>query len=1544
MTKLLKISGRILGLTSEWLLILFILFAFVIRTSVVQTFFAQKTAEYLSAELNAEISIDRVSIVFFDEVAFDNLLIKDQQGDTMIFAKSTFAVLGDINFSKKTYTVKKASLDHALVHLSRDKNGLGNYQFLIDHFKSDKKKEKSKVQFGITDVELTNSHFRYDDNRKERKSKGVDFWHIDAKVEKAKVSNLAFSSGSYKGKIETFKGTEKSGLKIKNIIASAHVTPTKMHLKDVQIFTERSTLASSDFKLLTHDFQDYLTFVDSVTFDAKILASHVNLYEASLFAPILTGMQHDIEIKGELSNKTKNLYISNVDLRFGTTSHLQGNFLIPDYRSPDISFLQERITSGYISILDLENLHLPNSFTKPHFELNPKIKRLGHIVAQNLTLDGFISNFVITADKFETGLGVAYFDTGLQFEKVDSNMYSFHSPNGAGVNYDFRAENFDIGRFIGDEKVGSITGKFWMEGTTSSIDDIVFSSLKGEVDQFNYYGHEYNGITIHRGNFIGNKFDGNISIKDDALDMTYEGTIDFNGSQSMKFNLEITEALLDKMNLTTLETKLESHVIIDLQNISSDGYSGTVELEDLFLETRENPKTEQTRKFNIDKLVVEVTRSKEFGDAFDLKSTIGDGRIEGDINFGNIVVDIEQQLARVFPSLFKEKINKHKNDSKPDDFTFKFQVKSDSINDLLGVFYPDIKQIDPRTLIKGSFDGQKSILDLHINSKRINYQDYIFQNFNLRQTMDSVSMNGLAKAEEIFINDSLSFQDVKLVNSGTNNRVVVRLSWEENTPTESLISWTTNIEDSEHYNLVLDPSYFHIRDHRWDIHNESRLTFEGDTIHVDNFKLERGIQYLSIDGQVSDQDKHRLNFEMHDFEISEIAEFVTSDYSLKGTLNGWGFISNPFNDLYYLGDASLVGLEVNNRQIGDVWLQSNWDKPKQSVTLMGDLIYKNLEALQFEGDYFLKKEEDNLDIDFDFDMMDIQFVNAFMNPEVLNDIKGKLQGKVNVTGKPTEPILEGEVNLISGSAMVDFLGTHFTVDGPIEIDEFGFYMNSIPVYDEDGNAGSLVGSVFHRNFKNFNFDLQFDLEDDAVNKDPDQPWKPVKLDRFLIMKTPYDPEFSYYGKGYATGIANIFGYADNLEITVDLTTQEGSWLNIPMYGIGEIDEEQNFIIFKDDLENQDSVVQKFDLLGVDLDLQIKVTEETPVKIVFNEELGDIIEANGHGDINLKVDNFGHISMEGTYEVDKGVYNFAMQPVKGSLAVKQKFHIEQGGTITWTGDPYDATLNLKSYYKTNANIADISSDQLGSNRGGHQDVLCYMNLTESLLKPTIEFDIQAPNADSDSKILLERIKSDQDELNKQFFSLLLTRKFMPLTGTATANGSAALELVANQINSMLSQISSDYKLNVALDRNAISGDDTYEFGVTKGFLDGRLLISGSFGIENRKIGDHQSQQNFIGDVYVEYVLNEDGTVRINLFNESTDKTIIYDVETGLFTQGAGLKYKEDFNNGREIQLFRNFFDLFRKNENKRNTDKFERIDAFKSKDIKSEDEILAYANH
>ena len=108
---------------------------------------------------------------------------------------------------------------------------------------------------------------------------------------------------------------------------------------------------------------------------------------------------------------------------------------------------------------------------------------------------------------------------------------------------------------------------------------------------------------------------------------------------------------------------------------------------------------------------------------------------------------------------------------------------------------------------------------------------------------------------------------------------------------------------------------------------------------------------------------------------------------------------------------------------------------------------------------------------------------------------------------------------------------------------------------------------------------------------------------------------------------------------------------------------------------------------------------------------------------MKLNTLGDLTMDGTFKVKNGVYNFAMG------IIKQPFIIEEGGTIAWTGDPYNANIDIRTYYEINTSLATISPDQLqGSSSAANQKIQCYLGLTESLLKPTIGFDIKAPKAD------------------------------------------------------------------------------------------------------------------------------------------------------------------------------------------------------------------------
>jgi len=1496
MAKLLKILGRTIGLLVEWLLIGLILLLFLIRTSPVQTYFARIATDYLSHELNVDVQIDKVSILFPSELAFDGLLMKDEANDTLFAAKTLFATISNYNLTKKKIELREIELNEGYVHLKRNKDGFFNYQFIKDRFNS-KKKKKSNVSINVDHIVLSQATFKYDDERYPKKNYGVDYFHLAGTNIDAVINDIYVKNRTYIGTIESFSLHEKSGFDLNNFNAQAKVSEKGAYLSELNILTDKSTIYSPLFNMLTEKFTDFRTFVDDVKFDAIINSSTVSLEDIALFAPVLKGMNDQVNISTLLKKEVKNLRLEKLIVRLKDKTHIEGTINIPDYRNLETGFFQEKIEYAYVDLAELRTVQMPESYGQDFIQLEPQIQRLKYIKTSNTKLDGFYSQFVIATDRISTQLGALKIDNGIMFTKNEKNGSYFFEHSTANE-YDVKVEKFNLGNFVANKSLGLVDGTFFLSGEVFSSTDIHLNSIEGSINRFDYLNYAYTNIKITEGKLIDDRFEGKIDVQDDNIDLTYTGIVDFEDELHLNFSVEIQDALLDKLNITSTLSKLSSIIEIDLIGSNPNNFRGSIEMNSFKYEENE-------KIVLLPSLQLAIDRGKN-EDLFRLNSEIIDAEIIGKLDFSNLLSDLEYQISKILPALRRnEDVHRHAHYS--DNFFFNITVKEAS--DFLNIFSPELR-IASNANIKGHFLEKDANFLLDISSEWLEFRNYRVENIDMRHSMDTNNLAASYHFTDVKIKDTSYFSDVFFSGDGSDNLLHSNLSWGQHTINESSVEWDTKIMDWTHFDFTLEPSYISLKELKWNLLDASNFNLSNDTLTVKDFLLSKADQSIALNGISSKNDNHRLNFNAKNIILEELSQ-ILGGIDFSGELNATGYISNPFSNLQYVGEATIDELYVKNKLVGDVNVESRWIKSNESIALQGDLFYKNLQTFNFIGDYYPLKKKENLDFNLFFNNANIEFANAFFSPDLVTNIKGLLNGTLKVTGSPDEPNLEGTVQLNEGGAKIGILGTSFVIDGPIQVDKYGFYINGVPVFDEEGNAGKIIGSVYHNNFADFNFDLMFDIEDDAINKNPENPWVALPLEKFLVLKTDHVPGDPYYGTAYATGIVNIYGYTDNLEIMVDLQTRKGTIINIPMYGVGDIDEE-NFIVFMD--QNRDTALvkiePKLDFTGVSLDLNFKITNDAVVKLIFDEEIGDEITAKGEGNININLNNIGDITMDGVYTVKNGVYDFAMGPIK------QKFFIEEGGSINWTGDPYDAILDLKTFYRVNANIATLTNDQFASGSGSRQQVLCYLNLSESLNKPAIDFDIVAPNANDIAKSVITRIKSDPDELNRQFFSLLLWRRFQPLAGSASADGSAAIDLFANQINALLSKISSDYQLNVDLNSDQLTGDNSYEFGVKKGFLDDRLILSGSFGVENQKIDESTDQSYVIGDVNLEYLLNKNGTFRVNIFNESNDKTIIQNQDQGTFTQGAGLSYKEDFNTVKDFKAIQYFLDIFRRKKNKR----------------------------
>lgn len=1496
MAKILKITGKIISRSLEWLLIFLIVFAFAIRFTPVQTFIAQQATNYLSKELKTNVKIDRLSIIFIDQVILDGVYIEDHQGNKIADLGSVDVKFGYFSQLKNILVFSEATLKNGELHVSRNaENGEFNFQFIIDYFASPKKSSSSKsIDILFKKINLVRINATYDDNRHEKIPFGVDYSHIGASNLFLTASNFKVENGEISAFIKHISLKEQSGFNLSRFSTQLNVSPKGLKFDRLYIVTDESKIYAPKLHLLMNSFADFSVFVDTVNFDAVLNESTVSFRDVSYFATALEGMDQVVDIQATVTQKVKNLDIAGLVLKTGKRTYLEGNFNLPDFRDLDNSRIKENISYAFVDINDLKMVKLPSSGAEKHLDMGEIVDRLKFFELRDFDMNGSMNKFIVEAAKINTELGLVRLKNGLNVQKGENSTYLI-SQSSADT-YDILIEEFQLGKLIQQSTFGNVDGSVNLSAAigTSGVD---ITDVKGHFNRLDFNQYAYQNIEVQHASYIKNVFDGDILINDPNLQMAFNGSIDLNKTQHFDVKVNITEAYLNRLHLMKSDSTifLNASLHADLTGKDINDYSGSVFLDSLNFQSG-------NQKFEIPVLALNIDRSGEL-DNITVKSKVINADIKGKIDFTTIASDFNNQFYHTFPSLFtyqKEKKSKIVNQ-------FDYYIQIQNLEDILAIFAPGL-HISNGSVLKGRFDKSQQEFLLDIASSRVIYNKFKADSMNLHQIFRDSGITANYAIKRLSMNDSLGIDNVLFATTGNSSQLTSDLSWNPNTTNDAKFSWKTEIKSADDLTFFLQPSYFNISSHRWDIPNEAEISFAPKDIHFNNFLLQREDQYISLNGALSNDETEQLLVRINNFQLDDFSDIIGLNSGIKGVVNGNVTMTNPYENMNFEGDMKVDDLFLNNQEVGDINVNGTWDPEKESVALNGELIYKDDKTFNFTGDYFINKEE-SLDFYLDFDNTDIQFTNAFLDPKVVSNIKGLLIGKVHVWGKPNAPKVEGDINLSGGNAKVAMFGVNFGVDGKIKIEEDFIGINNIPIFDEDGNIGYVTGTIYHTDFQDWNFDLGINL---------DEYWDPsirkiVKVHPFLAMNTGYEEGAIYYGKAYVTGRVNIAGYTDNLDIEVNLNTEKNTAINFPMYGVEEISDDLSFKWSNKDTIN-DIIESKLDLSEVNLDLNFNVTPDATIKLIFDDQTGDEITASGSGEIGIKLNNTKDLMMDGTFKVASGSYNFVFPPIK------KLFKVEPGGTIAWRGGgPTDAFLDLRAIYSLSTSISDISPE-LESQRstGNIQPVDAKILLTGSLDAPQMEFLIDAPKASESTKAAINKINSDKDELNKQFFSLLLTNKFQSNRGAGAYGSSAALDALTSQLNALLDQVSKDVRLNVDLKNDPNMGSSKQAIGFETNVLNDKLTIKGNFGVENNAGGS--SHSTFIGNLNLEYSIGNSGNLKINIFNESNDYSVIQDKNLGPFTQGVGIRYSEDFEKIKDSRVINVILDLFRKDKHFKFTNK------------------------
>ena len=1507
MSKVLKIVGQSLGIVLECLLAFLIIFLFVVRSSFVQTYIANQVTQYLSNELKTTVKVDKVDVIFFDRLAIDGLLIKDQTKDTLISMSTIKVKWNTLDVIKQKINLESISLNDGFVNITK-KDGIFNFDFIQDYFKSDDlKKEPSKFDFSLSDLKLNNIKFYYNDSNKEKELKQLDFYHLLFEDISANIKNIKINPDQFACSLQYLTAKDQSGFKINKVKSDFFLSERGIQLKNTCINTKDSRIVFSKANFNVNNLSELSDFENLVNLDVQMSPSQVSFNDLSYFVPDLEGMNEIVTLEGLVKNTVNQMNLDDFSISIGKKTSLKGSFKLPELKNITKSNITQDIDYLFLDFDDLAKIKLPINSSSGFLNLDPKITELAYVELIDTKLKGGLNDFNISVDTINTILGSLSVDKlGFKWDSI-AEAYLFTNNS---VNHSIQFKSFRLGKLLNQRSLDLVSGNIGLNAFIPLSGNFSLSNINGDLSQFDFNNYSYSNINISKGTFINNELKCKIDINDDNLILSYNGSFDFKGIGHYQ-----CEATLNKATQDILQSEF---AFLD----SSDIFNTTIKM-DLYgndvnnLEGNISLINSKFAEFEIPEFDFDVVRSKE-KDVFDLSCSLFDFHLEGKIDLHNIVDEFSNKLISIVPRT-KNTIKTNLSLNNKNDFKYNLSVRN--ANSFLLHFkeyFPDLI-IASGSRIYGNYNSIESDFKLNAESDLIRFNRILFSNININQSIKKGEIDASCNINSVTIRDSIQLNNVLFHSEGINNHLISNITWDPNSKYQSDVSWVTDIVSNEFVSLTILPSSFSIDKKKWIIADSSNILMANGTYKVSGFEMNRAEQLIRINGSISRDYKDGLSLGLSNIDLSEIDHMFGINSGMKGNLNGSAFLSDPKGVIRFTSNLFIDSLYLNNHEIGNITTLAAWDPILNCVAMDGDLFYLGQKTFDFSGKYFIEKKKNNLDFNLDFNKMPIGIANAFMDENVVNNIDGKINGKLKVTGEPIAPIMKGTLFVDDASANISLLGVDLNFNGKLKVLSDAFIIDNMPVKDEDGNVGNLIATIYHDDFADWNYDVILDLETNPITHS--------KTNKFLVLNTDYQEGDYYYGKAYAKGSCEIEGDESEITISVDLKTEKGTKINFPMYGTSDIDADNEFITFVS-RESIETIEPKIDLSSVNLDLNFEITPDAEIKLTFNEQTGDEIVAYGEGNLNMKMNDVHELNLEGALNINEGSrYDFAMGQIK------QKFDIQKGSNIVWSGNPYDADINLITSFSFKSDYGDLAPE-IEDKSLSNKNVNCFLNLSESLLKPKIEFDIKPGNELSElGKALLNRVKGDPNELSLQFFSLLIFRTFQPLQESPSASGSAAIDLVESQINSILGQVSKDYKLSLNIEsgdfnsqnQNSIENQNQYsvmEFDVSKSFLENRLIVSGSFGVKTDQStskngatsSETTSTSSLIGDVMIEYLINQKGNLRINAFNESNRNKI--NQSDGDFTQGAGVSYQEEFDNWQDFKLFQTFLDIFRPKRNKK----------------------------
>lgn len=1398
--------------------------------------------------------------------------IEFNQIDSM-YGKSLKIALGrgmigidKINLKKAIFRFDEIKLIEPLVKVKKYTPAAINYE--------DAPAAEIPALFNIKTLEVAEGHFIFNNYLLEESDipqQSMDYQHLNIHDININTQRIQFHNWETTvGNLRNLSAVTQDGFTINSLNSdSIKVNPTITYIENADLRTTSSHV-NADIKFKYSSFPAWQDFVNEVKMHVNSRNSKVYIRDIMNFAPELYEVQlfqdnidQFVNIDGEIDGTVNDMYATSI------RASLDSMFIVGDIRlkhttNSEKLWLNINLTDSRFTAQQVEN-HLSR------VKLSPAFNRLG---ATKITgkFKGTLEDFIVKASAY-TQLGIAHSNLTLHLTSSLEN---------ARYDGEIQLDDFQLGKFIGEDSVGTITLDMQVREGKGLTVESVDAYLVGIIDSVELKDYIYKDIKIN-GRASNSRFNGTIDIKDENINANLDGLVFYENYKQPSFNIDLTVNLIDLYDLNFTRYPF----IMDFK------FSGSVDSFDIYnLQANSlleglNIQYKDSINLALDSLQI-IASNEERNKVLKINSDIVQANINGDYSLIKSWGALRNYFIQSFPQLSERW--ELKKDSTVVNNNLKFDIhvmNSKGFLNLVNEKFDTIQNLE----IAGFINTNDKKAKLNVYLPYLGYGNDRFQDVYLAVFSEKGLGNLVFGIDSTILNNQFSISPISIAGDLTYDTLSFNLNIADYSRKKDKFNLDGKVYPTkERFALEVVDDYIQFFSQEWTVNNDNHVEFGDEYLDIDSLFFREDERLIAFNSTEPNQ----LSFSLANIPLSVVNSHIVDDsVNLYGNLT----INASLNDIYNLsqvnGTINIDSFRVNDDYYGQLAIEVKDDGTGRKSRIKIHSIYKDQ---KFYANGFIRPNNLENFYALTASAHGVPFtILEYLLYENISHTSGKVDFNVEITGAIDAPEVSGSGRVYEAQTRFDFLGvTYYIKEAEVKISPTYIDFSGNKVYDKYGNVAFIDGGLTHKNFRNFGADIK------------------ITSDRFLLLNTTEEINSFYYGHCMGSAVVTIDGLFTRPNINITAENTDNTQFYMSLFET-EVVQEVGFVRFvgKKDTVDLNETRKITAPQGINLHLDLTANELGKVKIFMDKEAGNYIAGEGSGNIVLDLKRSGDVSMYGTYTISSGTYKYSFN------LIKKTFNVREGGYIRWTGNPLDAHINIVAEYLTYASpYALIAGYQVSKEEVSTTPVVVTIHLQGFILHPNIDFGINLPEAQGNIKMYVENaltsLRNDKSKMEIQALSLLTVGAFWPgqLTGSNlffTGGANIFTGFLSSQISGFLTYYINQ-KLQGAGIIDHIDVDVDYRIendgsivGITpdkintnqvkanlKGFLFNERVIIDVGG--NYVESDVTSVGSYLtGNFSIQYVLTEDRRLRIRFYTKSDQIIEGFRVKTGI-----GLRYQREFN--------------------------------------------------